>query len=192
MSVLDHLQFRFKAKLQEELQQSRAKAYSVEINGYACHSLRYLANSFPEIGLNPFKESQPPAEQAADEKIYLNLFLLQEAIEAAYLDLYYPNEFHDSEDGGFSAARHAAVVIAWLNRYKPLQVKQGVNETWAVFINSLFALHVGLSLLLRIRAMGGQACELIDESKRFNELIYVLHWRSPDYKQLTTLMQWIC
>jgi hypothetical protein len=188
MSILEVLRFKFRPELGDRLVCAHAKQYSLEVDGYVANSLRWLAGTYPDIGLDGFTStngSLPPP------KIYINHFLLHEAIDAAYLDLYFPNEFHVADNGSYSDARHAAVVVAWLNRYKPLQVIAGIDETWVVFINALLSLHVGISILLQIRRLGGEAGELIIENDRVNDLIYLLHWRCPDYKQLTSLLQWI-
>ena len=123
--------------------------------------------------------------------VFLNMFLLNTAIDAAYLDIYYPNEFHDQENGGPSPDRHAATVMAWLNRFKPLQIRAGVHEEWTSFINAFLALHVGLTIKLKMKKQMGAAQELISEIGKINDLVYMLHWRSPDYKQLTSIMQFI-
>lgn len=156
-------------------------------------ALRYFANRFPELCLVEFMEPPPDGggERPTDRKIFVNFFLLYAAIDAAYLDVYYPNEFHDQENGGPSAERHAAAVMAWLNRFRPIQVNAGVHEEWAPFINSFLALHVGLTIKMKMGARHGIAEELIEESGQLNDLIYMLHWRSPDYKQLTTLLQFV-
>lgn len=189
MLIIDAFQLKFKESILELLQEERAKGYSESTQKYVALSLKYLATTFPDVGLAEFTGS-PISAHSGDGKVFLNTFLLNAAIHAAYLDIYYPNEFHDQEKDP-SPDRHAAAVMAWLNRYKPLQVRSSVCEDWAIFINSFLALHVGLTIKLKMTGKIGVAQELIAEIPNINDMIYVLHWRSPDFKYLTTLIQLI-
>ncbi len=120
------------------------------------------------------------------------MHLLQTAIDAAWLDLNFPNEFHDQSKYGPSAARHGAVIMCWLNRFRPIQVCRNSRETWVTFINAFLALHVGFAVTWEMKDLAlGNPLEVLMERPDLNDLIYMLQWRSPDFKQLTNILQFL-
>ncbi len=54
--ILDTLQLRFKDSIQDMLQGTDAREYSLLVQGHAACSLRYFANTFPELHFTEFMD----------------------------------------------------------------------------------------------------------------------------------------
>ncbi|MBF0587620.1 MAG: hypothetical protein HQL53_00680 [Magnetococcales bacterium] len=190
----DAYKLRFNSSLKQKLQSDEARQYSRIIYEYIRLAIEDLTKRHPELGtLNGSQEK--PLENcsglSSDIRFFFNIHLLQTAIDVAWLDLHYPNEFHDQSKSGPSAARQGAVIMCWLNRIRPVQVCRNINDSWVTFINPLLALHVGLSVTWEMKQLTGVPLEQLAERPEINDLLYMLQWRSPDFKQLTNILQLI-
>ena len=112
--------------------------------------------------------------------IYLNKALLHCAVKAYFDDIerykaYAGSEFADNH-------KQAAYSIKWINRFKPIQIKEGVEmDTKLLTINSTFALVVGFGFL------DSSVAERMSK-KFFEHMVYSLVYRNMTGKSLATLM----
>lgn len=119
-------------------------------------------------------------KESSRSSIYLNKELLHCAIKAYFDDIerykaYAGSEFADSH-------KQAAYTIKWINRFKPIQIREGVvMDTTLLSINATFALTVGFVFLDR---------SIVDgmTDRFFRHLVYMLTYREPTGKSLATLM----
>lgn len=134
------------------------------------------------------------------DTIRLDLELLQTALESACIDLVQTETNHDL-DRGPEPPKQAGAITAWLNRVRPLQFTSDATLPGRPFVNAIFALSVGWTLLwMEKNSRDGQvetpeAVELIaDQIRRdpsINDLIYQLAWRNPSYREMALLFRFL-
>ncbi|MCP4044241.1 MAG: hypothetical protein GY731_20185 [Gammaproteobacteria bacterium] len=144
-----------------------------------------------------FYEYTEPSLGPVTEFLDLNSTILKSAIESAFIDLYQSSLIHELIDAP-SPAKKGASVIAWINRLKPIQVIRDTTESKVIFVNSVFALHVGwtmywqLALPDKLGDISGvclPAAENLANHDLSNDFIYHLMWRNPGFRELTLLLQ---
>ena len=115
------------------------------------------------------------------------------ALDSAYIDLWRDKAYHDYENGP-SPEKVGAALTAWLARIRPIHQTENLDEPSMIsFLNPLFALMVGWKVCAAEKAMaaGGQSRESIsvESAKKMwpevLDIVYTLHWRAPNYKQMT-------
>ena len=112
--------------------------------------------------------------------IYINPELLHCAVKAYYDDI----ERYKAYAGSEHEDRHkeAAYTIKWINRFRPIQIKEGVEaDSVLVTINQSFAIYVGF-VFLDPSVMAGVT------KKFFDHLVYMLTYRPLTGKMLATLI----
>lgn len=139
-----------------------------------------LRNRFEMITTLFQKEFLAGLDVRYREQIYLNKELLHCAVKAYFDDIerykaYAGSEFADSH-------KQAAYTIKWINRFKPIQIKENAEmDATLLTINATFALVVGFGFLDK------SVAEKIGE-RFFRHLVYTLTYRSVTGKNLATLM----
>lgn len=112
--------------------------------------------------------------------IYLNKELLHCAVKAYFDDIERYKAYTGSEYA--DCHKQAAYTINWINRFKPIQIKENVEMNKVLLtINSSFALAVGMVFL------DSPVSERISK-KFFDHLIYTLTYRNVTGKGLATLI----
>ena len=152
-----------------------------------------------------FKASLPVEIQNIAD---LNETILTSALESAYIDLRSLEMIHD-HDRGPSASKVGAALACWINCLKPIQFKDpGVPSSPEndpagdiALVNSVFAVIVGWGFILhdgpqRTSTDGPansseQVLEMMREDARTNDLIYHLAWRSPNFRSLIPIFQYL-
>jgi hypothetical protein len=116
--------------------------------------------------------------------VYLNPYLLREAVESYYCDVYRLKFFRSVDR--INEHKKAAFTMKWLARVRPVQMREGFGPTpSAILVNAYFALMSGISLLEITR------CDTRCDAwwKTFiKEMTYLLHYHSPSVETLTQTM----
>lgn len=116
-------------------------------------------------------------------------YLAVTAIQSAYLDVYHTAELHEMEDDAPSAEKKGAAVTCWINRFRPLQLVEQTTDYRCAFVNSTVALMSGLELIWSEKQKIGTPDEVLADTNRLNNLMYLLLWRNPSYKILSTMFE---
>lgn len=125
-------------------------------------------------------EFLPGIKESSRTQIHLNKELLHCAVKAYFDDIerykiYAGSEFADCH-------KQAAYTIKWINRFKPIQIKENAKvDTALLTINATFALTVGFTFLDK---------SVLDNmsEKFFRHMVYTLTYRNCTGKSLATLM----
>ena len=136
------------------------------------------------VSYEVFREYLRPGEEDIPKP---NISLAMSAIESAYVDLKRADNMHEMEDGP-SPSQFAAALIAWLNRFRPVQVPEEADQDWLPFMNAIIALQAGLILKWQNEGIRTIPREIIEEGHYWEPLIYELMWRNPGYRELSTLL----
>lgn len=161
-----------------------------------------------------FKNNLPHILQQISD---LNTTLLVTAMESAYVDLASAESIHN-HDRGPSPSKFGAAIACWINRVKPIQFMGEIEETSSedadaeedmALVNAIFALVVGrcykwhfdydadteqahlLTLDKTLPSKIVQIIEAVQEDVRVGEIIYHLAWRSPDFRGLIPIFQYL-
>lgn len=114
---------------------------------------------------------------------YLNPYLLREAVESYYCDIYRLKFFRSVNR--INEHKKAAYTMKWLARIRPVQVHPGFGaDMTTLMANAYFALVAGLTLLDVGRETKG------DEwwSAFITDMAYLLHYHSVSVETLTQEM----
>lgn len=125
------------------------------------------------------------------ENFVVDGYLSQIVGESAYIELSTKHSLHDL-DGGPSAAKKSAAIATWINRHKPLKFTIDFENDVVAFANSLAAYYTGLTIKLDEDGRDlSNISEFLEENIHTPQFLYDLMWRSPDYRQLTTVFSLI-
>lgn len=115
--------------------------------------------------------------------IYLNRYLLREAVESYFCDIYRLKFFRPVNR--INEHKKAAYTMKWLSRVRPVQVHDGFGaDSPTLMVNAFFALIVGLELL-------GVKYDARDDdwwTTFIRETTYLLHYHSVSVETLTQAM----
>lgn len=115
--------------------------------------------------------------------VYLNPYLLREAVESYYCDIYRLKFFRQVDR--INEHKKAAYTMKWLARIRPVQMREGAGPAKSiVMVNAYFALMAGLTLL----DVDNNAIK--DEWWRtfITDMTYLLHHHSVSVETLTQAM----
>ncbi len=169
--VIDGYKPCYSQEIQRELSSNHAKDFVLRVAPYAKRIFLELEKHLPDT-------------------MVLEFSLLGVALNSAYIEMFVATQLHELE-GGPSPDKHAAAVASWINRIKPIQFPSGIARKEYVYLNSHFALLTGLLMKFGLEKRKGILHEVLAENKAINELIYVMVWRNPSYRELTTLFRFI-
>ncbi len=115
--------------------------------------------------------------------VYLNRYLLREAVESYYCDIYRLKFFRQVDR--INEHKKAAYAMKWLARVRPVQIREGFGpDSSSIMVNAFFALIAGLELL-------GVKYDAKNDAwwKAFaTEMTYLLHYHSVSVETLTQAM----
>lgn len=149
-----------------------------------------------------FKKSLP---QTLRELADLNTTILTTAMESAYFDLRSTESIH-LHDKGPSSSKFGAALACWIGRMKPIQFSDVSEHSLEnansekdmalkdmALVNAIFALVVGRCYKWHLRT-GTQQAQVVSQvgrDDRMDEIIYHLAWRSPDFRELIPIFQYL-
>lgn len=168
----------------------REKIATPEAQKFTADSLKYCFRVFENI-----KMRLPPT---VVESIRLDAYLHVMAVHSAYLDLWQSDNFHELEEGP-SPSKKGAALTCWINRIKPIQLKNESGHSICGFLNAIFAFEVGWSVMAhsKMKSIGevDKICDhiraVMKETDLDNLFVYTLVWRSPGFRELSTLFELI-
>ncbi|MDX8412762.1 MAG: hypothetical protein R8J85_01615 [Mariprofundales bacterium] len=168
--IIDSYQPCYSPEIREKLTGEKARNFTLGVAKYAKKMFVHFNDS-------------------VEYDITLDYTSLGIALNSAYIDIYMSTFLHEM-NGGPSPSKHGAAIASWINIIKPMQFPNGSKES-CVYINSHWALLTGLMVKFQMEERKCTLYDALHENKKLNELIYTLVWRSPSYKELTTLFQFI-
>lgn len=115
--------------------------------------------------------------------VYVNGYLLREAVESYFCDVYRLKFFRPVNH--INEHKKAAYMMKWLARVRPVQIRQGFGPDMpTIMANAYFALVVGLNLLdVEYDARDDEWWKTF-----IVEMTYLLHYHSPSVETLTQTM----
>jgi hypothetical protein len=165
----------------------RRQLITDEAKKFTSDSLKYSFRVFENI------KNRLPHELLSS--IRLDYFFHTIAVHSAYLDLWQSDNFHTLQDGP-SSSKKAAALTCWLNRIKPIQLVTDSEHPIRFFLNPIFALEVGWAVSAHsgLQSTGVDGiCDYIrdvmKETDLDNLLTYTLVWRTPGFRELSTLFE---
>lgn len=119
------------------------------------------------------------------------------AVDSAFIDLERDEAFHDY-DNGPAPEKVGAALAAWIARLRPIHQTEDLKDRCMIaFLNPLFALQVGWSYseALKRTVPPHQARGTVEDVaemvklrwEEVRDIIYTLHWRNPNYRQMTLI-----
>jgi hypothetical protein len=122
-------------------------------------------------------------------KTHINLYLITTALASAYIDLFYSQLIHDMQDGAPSYEKMAAAITAWINRIRPVQLLQSVNNEECSLVNASIAITTGLNIKWTGNKNEGNPWDVMRGNNKVNNLLHLLVKRSPCYWHLTPVFE---
>lgn len=115
--------------------------------------------------------------------VYLNPYLLREAVESYFCDVYRLKFFRPVNR--INEPKKAAYAMKWISRIRPIQMYDGMGpEVSVIMANAYFALIIGFSLLdIDYDAKGDAWWKTY-----ITDTTYLLHYHSASVESLTQAM----